>query len=434
MPVISNTPFTLRAPEFHLAPDGVISLLDGGDASPRVLVAGDWASIRIHDDAATRDPKDLYGGLVDSVAAADYSIVNLECVLGGDTPVPKDGPNLKGDPDSARALRTVGFDLATLANNHMMDYGPEGLAATLAACAEAGLATVGAGNNETEAMAPHIADVGDVRVGVLNLSDREDGEADWRRPGVADGFAHTLDQQIHATREQSDFCLVIAHGGKEYVPIPSMYWYEQLLRYALSGADMVVAHHPHVPQGIVWVEPEDRAPVPVIFSTGNFVFRPAAADGQNIPPHTRDGYLVDAAIGPHRVEGLILRPYEIMQADGPRPLHSPAALRAFQDLLRAQSAPLTDPELVDAWFDTASEWLWTHGFKDRLEGLTAKLCAGDATAARHAGNHHHANAHLSLIHHMIRRLTCASPPPDPARVEELRRWFTRGWKPRERGA
>ncbi|MCC5845324.1 MAG: CapA family protein [Verrucomicrobia bacterium] len=421
--------FTLHAPEFRLTPDGAYSLLDAPALSPRLLIAGDWASIRIHEDAARRSPEQLYGGLAEHIAGADLSIVNLECVLGGETPVPKDGPNLKGDPESARALKAAGFDLATLANNHMMDYGTEGMRATLDACRRAGLASVGAGDNEHAALRPAYSEVRGLRVGVLNLSDREDGEAGRDTPGVADGFAYAADRAVRDMRDQSDFCLVIAHGGKEYVPVPSLYWYEQLLRYALSGADMVVAHHPHVPQGITWLTPEGRAPVPVIFSTGNFVFRPAASDGANIPPHTADGYLVEASIETRRVAGLTLRPYLIQQEAGPRPLDTPRQLEDFRKVLEAQSEPLTDPRQVAAWFDAACDWLWTRGYRERLEGLTAKLCVGDLTAARHARNHHHGNAHLTLIDHMIARMIHQSPPPDPVLTHALQRWFTAGWRP-----
>lgn len=429
MKYADSTSFTLQCPKFRITPEGAYSLLEAPVPSPRLLIAGDWASIRIHHDAAQRNPADLYGGLVGRIAAADLAIVNLECVLGGESPVPKDGPNLKGDPDSARALKTAGFDLATLANNHMMDYGSEGLQATLNACHAAGLATVGAGRNENEALEPAYCEVQGLRVGVLNLSDREDGEAGNNTPGVADGFSYAVDQAVQTMRDHSDFCVVIAHGGKEYVPVPSRYWYEQLLRYGLSGADMVVAHHPHVPQGMTWLNAPGRNPVPIIFSTGNFVFRPAASDGTNIPPHTADGYLVEAAIEPHRVTGLKLWPYEIQQEAGPRPLETPQALEAFRHCLEAQSAPLTDPAKVAAWFDATCKWLWDHGYRERLEGLTAKCCAGDLAAARHARNHHHGNAHLTLIDHSLQRMMYASPPPDPVLTAALKQWFTKGWRP-----
>ena len=419
----------LTRPDYHISSEGAYVLKSGNEHDPRLLVAGDWASIRIHADAAQRTPPALYGGLVDRIAAADLAIVNLECVLGGETPVAKDGPNLKGDPGSARALKAAGFDLATLANNHMMDYGPEGLAATCAACNEAGLATAGAGNTAREALTPYTTRLQGLEVSVLNVSDREDGEAGWDSPGVADGFAYEVDGILRHMRANTDFCVVIAHGGKEYVPVPSLYWYEQLLNYALSGADLVVAHHPHVPQGITWIHPPERAPVPVIFSTGNFVFRPAAPDGENIPPHTQDGYLVEAAIARHEVRGLKLWPYEIQGEAGPRPLNTPSSLEAFRKVLEAQSAPLTDPALVARWFDASCAWLWDHGYRTRLEGLTAKVCVGDLTAARHARNHHHGNAHLTLLDQIMRRMASQRPPPDACCLEELERWFARGWRP-----
>ena len=62
--------------------------------------------------------------------------------------------------------------------------------------------------------------------------------------------------------------LVIFHGGREYAPCPPPYVVNALRRFARAGACAVVAHHPHVPQGIEIVEG-----VPIAYSQGNFVFR-----------------------------------------------------------------------------------------------------------------------------------------------------------------
>ena len=90
-----------------------------------------------------------WGEVKDVISDADYSIVNFECPVtkGGEKPIEKCGPNLQCSEKGMEAVKWAGFDCVTLANNHFLDYGKDGVENTLEACKKYGIDTVGGGKN-----------------------------------------------------------------------------------------------------------------------------------------------------------------------------------------------------------------------------------------------------------------------------------------------
>src|SRR5512132_1594203 len=115
----------------------------------RVLVTADWAPIRAFDPIIRENPKSIYGDLLPALRRADLRIVNCECALTRSShAVWKSGAVFKGDPAHVGGLTAVPFDIACLANNHVLDYGTRGLAETLAVLKRRKIRTVGAGLSE----------------------------------------------------------------------------------------------------------------------------------------------------------------------------------------------------------------------------------------------------------------------------------------------
>ncbi|MBI2301174.1 MAG: CapA family protein, partial [Armatimonadetes bacterium] len=99
----------------------------------RAVIAGDWGPLWKYTDLLCDEPVGIYGDLLPTLRDNDLRIVNVECVLGDEgQPIPKAGPNLNGSPRAIEALTSVPWDVATLCNNHVLDFGPAGLEATLA--------------------------------------------------------------------------------------------------------------------------------------------------------------------------------------------------------------------------------------------------------------------------------------------------------------
>ncbi len=396
----------------------------GTGRSVRVVVAGDWAAVREFAPIAEAAPEALYGSLHPAIAGADLSVVNLECPLGGDSPIVKDGPNFRCEPSCAAALVRAGFGVAALANNHIYDQGAAGLEATLSACREAGLMTVGAGADTASATAPLYVDCQGVRLGLLSLS--EVTTIDARSGGAAPIFdVHVLDRCREA-RRHCDQLLVIVHGGKEYAPVPPPYWVRQVLAVAGAGADAVIGHHPHVPQGLTLARAHGGHTVPVMFSTGNFVFPPRVPTAV-MSAWMRLGCLVELRLDANGLTGLDLLPYRIKPAQGVRGLDDGQVAR-FAAFMRALSDPLTDPAAVERWFDDCCDYFWRHEWFNRVEGLTAKLCRDEMDGLRHGRSHFEILAHSTLIDRVIaRKLAGTFGDTPPERLDALERWFQGEW-------
>src|SRR5690606_20574966 len=114
------------------------------------------------------DPEAMYGELLPFLQNSDLRVVNVEAVLGDEgEPIAKGGPNLKLDERVISGLTSVPFDVACLANNHTLDFGPQGLSRTIQTLEQAGIRTVGAGMNRDEVEKPLIMEVKGTRIGII---------------------------------------------------------------------------------------------------------------------------------------------------------------------------------------------------------------------------------------------------------------------------
>ncbi len=227
-------------------------------------------------------------GLVAPLIDGDVNLANLEGPLTGRGDPWAKGYNFRTPPRFAATLGAGHFGIATLANNHIMDYGAAGLADTIAALDAAGVRHVGAGANAQAAHAPIIVTVRGLRVAILGYVATPDEIGgfkitDWAAgaatPGVAIGTPDVIAADVSATRRVADFVIVAVHAGDEYRTAPNAT--ERTLADAAvaAGADAYIGAHAHVPQPI-----EMRGHQLVAFGLGNFVFSLDDIDRANIPP------------------------------------------------------------------------------------------------------------------------------------------------------
>ncbi|TAM45599.1 MAG: CapA family protein [Gammaproteobacteria bacterium] len=169
----------------------------------------------------------------------------------------------------APALLNAGFNVVSLANNHTMDQGAEGLRHTLEALDLVGIKHTGAGMNLAEARTPAILEANGVRVAFLayTLTFPEEFWATAERPGSPFGHESQVRADIVAARQQADIVLVSFHWGQEGKTELRDYQ-KQLGRAAIdAGAAAVIGHHPHVLQGV-----ERYKHGVILYSLGNFAF------------------------------------------------------------------------------------------------------------------------------------------------------------------
>lgn len=202
--------------------------------------------------------------------AADLAIGNLESPLVEQgTPIPGKC-TLRGTSSWAPVLREAGLRLVTLANNHTMDYGVEGLRSTIEALEKEGVQYVGAGFDITTASAPALLDIRGVRVACLGrtlVPVSAPVGAGRATPGVAFLDREETMVSLRRCREQADLVLLLVHWGLEEYRYPSPAQRRLARDLAQAGADVIVGHHPHVTQGI-----ERIGSSVIAYSLGNLLF------------------------------------------------------------------------------------------------------------------------------------------------------------------
>lgn len=175
----------------------------------------------------------------------------------------------KMKPEALDGIAGAGFSLVTIANNHILDFGAEGLRNTIGALANHGMFFAGAGMTMTEARAPAILTVRGVRIKMLaySVTFPESFYAGAARPGTAYPYDEILDQDVPAAGGSSDLLIVSFHWGQELMEGPKDYQRDLAHKAIDRGAKLVLGHHPHVVQGI-----ESYHGGLIFYSLGNFVF------------------------------------------------------------------------------------------------------------------------------------------------------------------
>ncbi len=184
---------------------------------------------------------------------ADAVLLDLEAPvieIGNFRPEIKVGPNLSQPPAAIATCRTWGVTHYSLANNHIMDFGAEGLAATISELK--GFTYFGAGMSAEEAYRPVFIDSTQGRIGLLAFAEAQFGVCDPDTQSFA-GFAwftHPKARRaVIETRKQCDYLIVQVHAGLEFVTLPLPEIRQRYREFVDLGADLVVGHHPHVFQG-----------------------------------------------------------------------------------------------------------------------------------------------------------------------------------------
>jgi poly-gamma-glutamate synthesis protein (capsule biosynthesis protein) len=205
---------------------------------------------------------------------ADIAVANLETAVSKrGTPIPGKQYTFRGPPRALRAMaRFAGVDVASLANNHSLDYGRVAFADTRRHARRFGIKTIGGGRNLARARRPAVLELGGLRVAFLGFSDvRPPGfDAGHSRPGTTPAFPHLIADDVRRARARFDLVVVYFHWGVEraFTPNARQRW---LAGIALrSGAKLVLGAHPHV------LQPRQRRGGRrgklVAWSLGNFVF------------------------------------------------------------------------------------------------------------------------------------------------------------------
>jgi poly-gamma-glutamate synthesis protein (capsule biosynthesis protein) len=242
---------------------------------------------------------------------------------------------LVGSPENADAMARAGFDLMSVATNHIKDCGlmkgwcDFALFDTLENLQRVNILTVGAGKNLEQALQPVVITLNGVRFSFISLGDsRMDSSvfASSDNPGIAFLNEENIKTAIATAREISDVVIALPHWGPEDASNPNWNQRQQARQLVAAGADLVVGNHTHVVQGIQQING-----VQVFYGLGNFVF------DQDLPDHRQGVILLVRFLGRHYA-GYELIPIHV-DPDGR--VHISAPSEANQILQRMMQASQT---------------------------------------------------------------------------------------------
>jgi poly-gamma-glutamate capsule biosynthesis protein CapA/YwtB (metallophosphatase superfamily) len=317
-------------------------------ASPRpvpevttLAVVGDIMLGRRVGDRHRNDPGAPLLPLAKRLAAAEITVGNFESTLSADGSPTQGGDSFAASPRVTPGLRTAGFDLMSLANNHVGDYGDRALRQTLSRFEVAGIKTVGAGRNLTAARRPIIIERDGVRIGFLAVDSIGETPAATRtgagtnrlnmppRTGPLNrSQLQRISADIRALSTRVDVAVVLTHWGTQYTHRPESSQRLVAQAFADAGADLVIGGHPHWVQGL-----EMAGSAVVVHSLGNFIF------DMDFQTKTREGIFLEILLWDGAVKAVEPVPYLIDDAFTPRLIKGDRAQGILGDVWRSSRGP-----------------------------------------------------------------------------------------------
>ncbi|MFA6391908.1 MAG: CapA family protein [Patescibacteria group bacterium] len=243
--------------------------------------------------------------------SADITFGNLESPITLGRKINTNEMVFRSDPESVEGLQFAGIDLVTLANNHSLNFGKEGLSDTFKYLDESGIGYMGAGKSVKDAFQTYTKEINGISFAFLAYSYASspvmDYDSEEQEPTIAFMDFDKMKQDVSGASETADFVIVSMHDGNEYEFTPDQHQKDFAHAAIESGADLVIGHHPHVVQTM-----EKYQKGYIIYSLGNFVF------DQMWSQETREGMIAEITFSKEGISGLEFFPVIIEDYAQPR--------------------------------------------------------------------------------------------------------------------
>ncbi|MER5889389.1 CapA family protein [Streptomyces sp. NPDC001941] len=257
------------------------------------------------------------------LGAADFAMVNLESAITTRGSKQAKIYHFRTPPAALDALKDSGVDAVSMANNHSVDYGPEGLRDTLDAAHDSPVPVVGIGEDDREAYEPYVTEIRGVKLAVVAASQVQDlTNAQWRagpdKPGIASALNPAkLLKAVRKARAKADVVVVYLHWGTEGRKCPGADQTGLARELARAGATAVVGTHAHVMLGTGML-----GKTYVAYGLGNFLWY-----GTSPYPNSDDSGIATLTIRQGKVTGEEFTPALVDGRGLPQPQEGPAAAR-----------------------------------------------------------------------------------------------------------
>jgi poly-gamma-glutamate capsule biosynthesis protein CapA/YwtB (metallophosphatase superfamily) len=234
----------------------------------------------------------------DKLKQADIVFGNLEGPISDKGEEPDKISSFEMSPKVIEGLNYAGFNILSVANNHVSDYGPEAFEDTLLRLKTAGIDFTGGGQNEAAAKMPLIREVNGTKLSFLAYNENctSSEKAEVTRPGInclTGDDLESFKEEISQAKESADIIIVSLHYGKEFTQTLSQFQVDFSKAAIDAGADLVIGHHPHVIQK--YEKYKDKY---IFYSLGNFVF------DENFSEETMQGLMVRAVVENKKIKSV----------------------------------------------------------------------------------------------------------------------------------
>lgn len=236
----------------------------------KILIGADLVPTKSNQELFAKGDLDTLLGteLQELLSEADYRIFNLEVPLTDiESPIAKNGPNLIAPKNAITAYKAIQADILTLANNHILDQGEQGMRSTCEVLDQAGISWLGVGNTPSEAAKPYIFEDNGKKIGIYACAEHEFSiVTDYTAGANPFDPLESLDH-VMALKIQCDYVIVLYHGGKEHYRYPSPNLQKICRKLVEKGADLVICQHSHC----IGCE-EKYLNGTIVYGQGNFLF------------------------------------------------------------------------------------------------------------------------------------------------------------------
>lgn len=238
------------------------------DASePVVLLFGGDLVLSNHVEPLIQEDASQFFENWNKIGPFDLFMVNLEHPITTAESKVKKQFNFKLHPRHTSVLTSAGISIVNAANNHVADYGAEGILQTMEHLSDAGIRYVGIGKTVVEARKPAIIETRGLTIAFLGYYGVGEARYEYDGAAVAPRKAKFILEDVRGLKGKVDFIVVNFHWGTELADRPEQSQIDLARRVIDAGADLIIGHHPHVLQGI-----EQYKGKTIAYSLGNFIF------------------------------------------------------------------------------------------------------------------------------------------------------------------
>lgn len=212
-----------------------------------IIIGGDTVPTRSNESFLINGQEaEVFNGVKNMFLASDLAIVNLECPLtDAESEIIKAGPCLKAKPDTINGLVKTGINVFSLANNHIMDFGPKGLEDTIQLMKANEVIFTGAGENLKEARKILLIEKRGIKIAIISVAEHEFSIAEEDAPGANPYDPFDTMEDIRNASLSADTVIVLYHGGIEHYELPSPNLQRVCRKMVENGAAYVICQHSH---------------------------------------------------------------------------------------------------------------------------------------------------------------------------------------------